>query len=39
MEHVDTVIVGAGVSGLTAARLLTGAGQRVVVLEGRDRVA
>lgn len=38
MEHVDTVIVGAGVSGLTAARLLTRAGQRVVVLEGRDRV-
>jgi monoamine oxidase len=38
MEHVDTIVVGAGVSGLTAARLLSGAGRRVVVLEARDRV-
>jgi monoamine oxidase len=38
MEHFDTVIVGAGVAGLTAARLLHAAGNRVVVLEARDRV-
>ncbi|WP_345802959.1 NAD(P)/FAD-dependent oxidoreductase [Microbacterium sp. AZCO] len=38
MEHFDTIVVGAGVSGLTAARLLTRGGQRVAVLEARDRV-
>lgn len=38
MEHVDTIIVGAGVSGLTAARLLARTGRRVIVLEARDRV-
>ncbi|WP_396668153.1 flavin monoamine oxidase family protein [Microbacterium sp. R86528] len=38
MQSVDTIVVGAGVAGLTAARLLTGAGKRVVVLEARDRV-
>lgn len=38
MEHVDTIVVGAGVSGLSAARLLADAGQRVVVVEARDRV-
>lgn len=34
----DTIVVGAGMAGLTAARLLHAAGQRVVVLEARDRV-
>lgn len=38
MERFDTVVVGAGVAGLTAARLLMKAGRRVVVLEARDRV-
>jgi len=38
MEHVDTVVIGAGVAGLTAARLLTAAGRSVVVLEARDRL-
>ncbi len=34
----DVVVVGAGVSGLVAARLLTRRGLRVRVLEARDRV-
>lgn len=38
MTRFDTIVVGAGVSGLTAARLLAGAGQQVVVLEARDRI-
>ncbi|MEQ9365332.1 MAG: FAD-dependent oxidoreductase, partial [Leptospirales bacterium] len=32
------LIVGAGAAGLTAARLLTDAGLRVIVLEGRERI-
>ncbi len=38
MPHFDTVVVGAGVAGLTTARLLALAGRRVAVLEARDRV-
>jgi monoamine oxidase len=38
VTDVDTIVIGAGVAGLTAARLLAGAGRRVIVLEARDRV-
>jgi len=38
MTEFDTIVVGAGVAGLTAARLLVDAGRRVVVLEARGRV-
>ena len=37
-EHGDVVVVGAGVAGLTAARLLVQAGREVIVLEARDHV-
>lgn len=35
---IDTLIVGAGLYGATCAKLLTDAGQRVLVLERRDEV-
>ncbi len=37
-ESADVVIIGAGVAGLTAARLLADAGLRVLILEARDRI-
>jgi monoamine oxidase len=38
MDHFETIVVGAGVAGLTAAKLLVEAGRDVVVFEARDRV-
>lgn len=38
-HEADVVIVGAGFSGLAAARALSSAGLRAIVLEARDRVA
>lgn len=38
MSTFDTIVIGAGMSGVTSARMLHDAGQRVVVVEARDRV-
>src|SRR6267143_254316 len=38
MTDPQVVIIGAGVAGLTAARALSAAGARVLVLEARDRL-
>ncbi|QKJ19739.1 flavin monoamine oxidase family protein [Microbacterium hominis] len=36
--HYDVIVIGAGFAGLTAARELSHAGRRVLVLEARDRI-
>lgn len=38
VERADVVVVGAGLSGLSAARALQKAGRSVIVVEARDRV-
>jgi monoamine oxidase len=38
MKHADVIVIGAGVAGLTAARLLQEHGLTVIVLEARERV-
>src|SRR2546423_5825338 len=37
-RHADVVVVGAGLAGLNAARLIRAAGRSVIVLEARNRV-
>lgn len=38
MTTYDTIVIGAGLSGVAAARMLADAGMRVLTLEARDRV-
>ena len=38
VKKYDVVIIGAGAAGLSAARVLTGAGRRVCIIEARPRV-
>jgi monoamine oxidase len=37
-DSFDIIIIGAGAAGLSCARDLSGAGKRVCILEGRDRI-
>jgi monoamine oxidase len=37
-DDYDTVVIGAGVAGLAAGRILATAGQRVAIVEARDRI-
>jgi monoamine oxidase len=37
-NEYDTVVIGAGVAGLAAGRALAAAGQRVAIIEARDRI-
>ncbi|WP_052241371.1 FAD-dependent oxidoreductase [Microbacterium hominis] len=37
-EAFDTIVIGAGIAGLTTARLLTDVGHHTVVVEARDRI-
>ena len=37
-EDTDVLIIGAGAAGLAAARELSCAGLRVIILEARDRI-
>lgn len=37
-NQFDVLVIGAGVAGLNAGRLLAAAGQRVAILEARDRI-
>src|ERR1700735_2324078 len=38
VSQYDVLVIGAGVTGLNAGRLLAEAGQRVAILEARDRI-
>ena len=38
MDKIDVIVIGAGVSGLTTAKILKQSGLEVLVLEARDRV-
>ena len=37
-DRFDVIVIGAGAAGLAAARDLSGAGKKICILEGRDRI-